>query len=215
MKFEFDNSNGVWDQSDKQLFQFLILDKPFIDLVIKARKEIDIDEPNLPKNFTTAQIYEIAKRYTKEIIDFYSLHNSWFHPISFFIATGKVQSPGIGIYMSGFSESFNAIKGKFLYAGPFEITITENIHINNLYKFIKNNKVEIKKALKRLPKCRISIKDLENLKIRLEVKELSDAGLTVKEISEKLLVQYSDLDEQMVRHYIRRNKQFIEGSKIT
>lgn len=214
MKFEFDNSNGDWEESDKQLFQFLIRDKQFIDLVIEARKEIGIKESNLPKNFSTGQIYEIAKSYTKEIIDLYSLHNAWFHSISFFIVTGKVQSPGMGIYLSGFSKSFNIRKKEFLYSGPFEIIITEKVGIDKLYKFIKNKKLEIKKALKQLPKRRRGINDLD-LKMRLKVKELSDAGATVKEISEKLLVQYSNLDEQKIRHNIRRNKQFIEGSKIT
>lgn len=212
MKFEFDNSVGDWDESDKQLFQFLVRDKQFIDLVIGARKNLGINELNLLENFATAQIYETAKIYTTKILKFYDLHFAWFHPISFFIVTGKVQSPGKGIYMSGISLSFKNRRGKFMYSGPFEITITENIGIDKFYKFIRNNKIEIKKAINQLPKRRIAIKDLKSLKIRLAIKELE--GKTVKEISDKL-IQHTDLDEPNIRHYIRRNKQFIEGSKIT
>ncbi|OGE18142.1 hypothetical protein A2769_02755 [Candidatus Daviesbacteria bacterium RIFCSPHIGHO2_01_FULL_37_27] len=212
MKFKFDDSNGDLDESDKQLFQFLIQDKQFLELVIKARQEMGIDESNLPVNFATAQFYEIAKKYTEKILELYDLHHLWFHPISFFIVTGKVQSPGSGIYMSGVSGSFDSRRGEWVYSGPFEITITENIGIDKLYKFIGDHRNTIKAAIKQLPKRRISIKDLRSLKIRLEIKKLE--GVSVKEISEKL-IKYKDLDEQKIINYIRRNKQYIEGSKIT
>lgn len=208
------NLFGEWRDNDLDLLDLILIDKDFIKLVNKARKEAKLNVKRLPNNFLTAQIYNIALDYAKRIVDLFDLHRIWLSTISSYIVTGKLLSPGEGIYISEGSIPYNFERKSFLHADSFELIVTEKTSFYNVRDYLDLHKKEIKAILKRLPKRRRVESRIDVLMI---VKQHMQQGENAKKIYNFLYEKDPNVNVSMeqVRHYIRRINQFLKGLPIT
>lgn len=213
MNVIFEESDG-WRESDRHLFKLLLEDKFFQKVVNEARQKLQINENNLYKNFSTAKVVNISEEYSHIIVGTFDLAIHWEFPLSFFIATGKIKSPGAGIYISALTIPMNKIRGEFLHPESFSLEVTEKMGFQNLINHLSKNRKRIKEYLNRLPRKR---NEVQNLEMRLDIKRLCSENKNINEIYDYLMDHYAELepDKEKVRNWIRRNKELLMGYKIT
>lgn len=213
MNVIFDDSDE-WRESDKHLFKLLCEDKLFQEAVNEARRKLKVKEGKLYKNLATAEICQISEKYANIIVEIFDLAKHWEFPLSFFIATGKIKSPGKGIYISALIIPMNKVRGEFLHPESFSLEVTEKMGFQNLIDHLIKNKHGIKEHLNRLPQKRA---ELTSLRMRLDVKKLCEKKYTLDQILDFLDKKYEDSapDRQTLKHWIRRNEQYLMGFRIT
>lgn len=213
MNFVFDDSDE-WRESDKHLFSLLCEDKFFQATVNEARQKLNIKEGKLYKNLAKAEIIEISEKYADIIVEAFDLAKHWEFPLSFFIATGKIKSPGKGIYISALMIPMNKIRGEFLHPESFSLEVTEKMGFYNLIKHLEKNKSKIREHLNKLPQKR---NEIDNLEMRIAIKRLSSEGKTIDEIYDYLTEHYNHLDpdKEKIRNWIKRNEKLLMGYKIS
>lgn len=210
----FSDKTGPWRQRDKDNFLLISRTKIFNKIIIRVRKDIDVDESKFLKSFETAEIYRKTEKPAKQIIEIFDLPESWESGIRWFIATGGITSPGSGIYFSGMALRLNEERGKFLRPNSFRITITEKVGFTTLLKFIKQHRKEIETYLKKLPIRRSANK---NPKIDSAIVNLIEKDRTDKEIVNAISNRWPSTAplEGAIRARIKRVRQRIKGLPLT
>lgn len=214
MKVDFEASFGEWTHRDSNHFKLISAHKFFRDTIIQARKKMKLKQDNLPKNFATAELYELSDHPAQLIVDRYDLPVKWKEPLRFFIVTGKMRSPGAEIIRSGYSKRANLVREEmFVHQDSFSINVYENIGYTNLAKYIKVNRKEIEKSLNDLPRRR-SLK--KNLEISIDIVKLLDQGKKIPEILDRLTHKYGDKAplEVNLRMMIKRINSALNGAEI-
>lgn len=211
MKIELIDDRGKWRKRDRDYFKLLSSTRTFRDLIKKARQEIGLNEERLPKNFETGKLYAATQEYSRNLIDLYDLSEFWEEPLRFFIATGKMPSPGQGIYLSGLSIEFNPSRDP-MRPSSFKIEVSEKMGYTNIIKFVNQNKQYIQNYLDKLPNRRSKI---NNAEIKLDVYKLYEEKVPVSEIAQFLVNKYDiSVDEQTIWNWIRRMNQALFGKEI-
>lgn len=214
MEVKFDNSGETWRLEDRNIVKLLAVDKTFNEVINKARLECKLDPVHLPEDFINANMYSISVKHARWLIEYFDLHKLWLHTLSYFIITGKLVSPGNGIYISGTSIAYNPVRKKFLHPDSFSLIVTEKTGFDNLIATLVERKAEINKILNDLPKRRNMI---NGIKYKIDIKRLMDEGKTIEEIFTYLTENYPKIDFDIIhiRNWMRRIEQHLKGFKLT
>lgn len=94
-----DNSRGDFSPRDQTYIKLLERYKPFWVMIDKARLDIGIKRGHYLTKYKTETIYMKAQDSAQDMILIFNLPESWHHPLSDFIVTNKLYSPGTGLYL--------------------------------------------------------------------------------------------------------------------
>ena len=212
MKIKFVDDWGEWRERERVYFKFLSGTKDFQKIIEKARREIGLNEKNLPKNFETGELHSLTEKYAQDIVEIYGLGMFWNEPIRFLIVTGKMPSPGKGIAMSGWTPVFDPDNKMFIPPSTFSITVSEQMGYSSIKEFIDQNKNYIQTFLKKLPPKRSQMKKAE---IKLDVFRLYERKVPVPKIAQFIVNKYDEsFEEQVIWNWIRRMEQTLYGRRI-
>lgn len=182
---------GSWSKQEKEFISLLEEDEEFCELVRKFRNEAGVPEGGFDLD---RPVFEYNKTDSFSKIDGSSLFNSSF------LLTTLLQLPSYwvysftGILLFGLAFPISEIKEPPIEIETINMEVTihirEKISIKKLRNFLQENSYSFIKAvsnLSRTPKV-----SLKNFEYRKKVQELRRQGMTINEITEKLVTEYGE-----------------------
>jgi len=217
MKIKIDKSNQTdFGYHDENYIKMLEVSKEFEALIHIARKRLNILA--FQDSFKTGAHLTEATKEAEDIVEVFDLPDPWIQSVAYFIISNKLQSPGIGIYLSGYDEEL--LKSGKWKISPLNILITQKISYGDFTKWIIDNKKSLEKRLKMLPRKKQP--PSKYFKLKLEVFKLHQKGLTpsqiFKELNNNLKYEkypgFGDADSNTISKWVKRFKDALHGKRL-
>lgn len=187
-----EDNDQFWQNRERKFVQMLLMDELFLRLVSKVRKDCQIPMDGCSEKADIKKRVLLGK-YVSLITSLYELSlYSWIKTIVNIIVFNKATAPLQPIKL-------------YIGAGLVKMVIRENISLNQLDKFIRDNKNTLVKGLSKLPRPRYS--KITDIDIKNKILEDKLSGKEFNEISNSLDSEmYPDYSYEKVSVHIKRMK---------